>query len=181
MRTLQADADALRGGLAFSAADRYQALIYPEFACAADYLPAEALVFFCDHGNLRRSAQRAQEELGMMLDSLLQSGLLCGELCDFSADWEQLCGRVAGHGAAFFDSFLAASYPQSLQPSLLVNVTAKQLPVLRRQSGRRRPRTSRSIRKTTMPPLCCAATAAAVRSSPSSCGRSIFPPSSPFR
>lgn len=34
MRTLQADADALRGGLAFSAADRYQALIYPEFACA---------------------------------------------------------------------------------------------------------------------------------------------------
>lgn len=63
-----------------------------------------------------------------MLDSLLQSGLLCGELCDFSADWEQLCGRVAGHGAAFFDSFLAASYPQSLQPSLLVNVTAKQLP-----------------------------------------------------
>lgn len=135
MRTLQADADALRGGLAFSAADRYQALIYPEFACAADYLPAEALVFFCDHGNLRRSAQRAQEELGMMLDSLLQSGLLCGELCDFSADWEQLCGRVAGHGAAFFDSFLAASYPQSLQPSLLVNVTAKQLPVLRRQSG----------------------------------------------
>ena len=64
----------------------------------------------------------------MMLDSLLQSGLLCGELCDFSADWEQLCGRVAGHGAAFFDSFLAASYPQSLQPSLLVNVTAKQLP-----------------------------------------------------
>ena len=94
MRTLQADADALRGGLAFSAADRYQALIYPEFACAADYLPAEALVFFCDHGNLRRSAQRAQEELGMMLDSLLQSGLLCGELCDFSADWEQLCGDV---------------------------------------------------------------------------------------
>ena len=128
MRTLQADADALRNGLTFSAADRYQALIYPEFACAADYLPAEALVFFCDHGNLRRSAQRAQEELGMMLDSLLQSGLLCGELCDFSADWEQLCGRVAGHGAAFFDSFLAASYPQSLQPSLLVNVTAKQLP-----------------------------------------------------
>ena len=128
MCTLQADADALRNGLTFSAADRYQALIYPEFACAADYLPAEALVFFCDHGNLRRSAQRAQEELGMMLDSLLQSGLLCGELCDFSADWEQLCGRVAGHGAAFFDSFLAASYPQSLQPSLLVNVTAKQLP-----------------------------------------------------
>lgn len=34
MRTLQADADALRGGLAFSAADRYQALIYPEIGRA---------------------------------------------------------------------------------------------------------------------------------------------------
>ena len=45
MRTLQADADALRGGLCLSRRpDRYQALIYPEFACAADYLPAEALV-----------------------------------------------------------------------------------------------------------------------------------------
>ena len=63
MRTLQADADALRGGLAFSAADRYQALIYPEFACAADYLPAEALVFFCDHGNLTRAARQRQEHL----------------------------------------------------------------------------------------------------------------------
>ena len=36
MRTLQADADALRGGLAFSAADRYQALIYPESAAQAN-------------------------------------------------------------------------------------------------------------------------------------------------
>ena len=71
----------------------------------------------------------------MMLDSLLQSGLLCGELCDFSADWEQLCGRVAGHGAAFFDSFLAASYPQSLQPSLLAECHGQAAAVLRRQPG----------------------------------------------
>ena len=64
----------------------------------------------------------------MMLDGLLQSGILCGELCEFSADWETLCARFAGHAAVFLDSFLAASYPQSLPPKTLVSITAKQLP-----------------------------------------------------
>ena len=126
--TLESDAEALRSGLAFSAADRYMALIYPDFACAADYIPPDATVFFCDHGNLRRTAERSVEEEGMMLDSLLQSGVLCGELCDFSVDWERFCERVNGRGAVFLDSFLAAAYPESLPPKLLVSITAKQLP-----------------------------------------------------
>jgi len=128
IKTLAADAELLRSEASFSAADRYLALIYPEFACAADYIPAESMIFFCDHGNLRRTAQRRAEEQGMMLDSLLQSGILCGELCEFSADWESLCSRFEGRAAAFFDSFLAASYPQGLQPKTLVSITAKQLP-----------------------------------------------------
>ena len=128
LRTLAADEDSLRSGATLSAADRYTALIYPEFTCAADYIPADALVFFCDHGNLRRAAERCVEEQGMMLDSLLESGILYGELCEFSADWEAVCGRVAGRAAVFLDSFLAASYPQSLQPAELVSITAKQLP-----------------------------------------------------
>ena len=128
IKTLTEDAEALESGVSFSAADRYMALIYPEFACAADYLPADAPVYFCDHGNLRRSAYRFTEEEGMQLDSLLQSGLLCGELCEFSGGWEDICDRLRGHGAVFLDSFLAAAYPRSLEPRLLVNVTAKQLP-----------------------------------------------------
>ena len=128
LRTLAADEDSLRSGATLSAADRYTALIYPEFTCAADYIPADALVFFCDHGNLRRAAERCVEEQGMMLDSLLESGILYGELCEFSADWEAVCGRVAGRAAVFLDSFLATSYPQSLQPAELVSITAKQLP-----------------------------------------------------
>ncbi|MGM9552721.1 MAG: transcription-repair coupling factor [Faecousia sp.] len=128
LRTLAEDEDILKSGATLSAADRYMALIYPEFSCAADYIPADALVFFCDHGNLRRAAERCTEEEGMMLDSLLASGILCGELCEFSADWESVCARIAGHGAVFLDSFLAASYPQSLPPKELVSITAKQLP-----------------------------------------------------
>lgn len=128
LRTLAEDTEAIRSGVTFSAADRYMALIYPEFACAADYIPSDATVFFCDHGNLRRAANRYIEEEGMMLDSLLESGILCGELCEFSADWESVCALCTGHPTVFLDSFLAASYPQSLAPDELCDITAKQLP-----------------------------------------------------
>jgi len=128
LRTLSEDTEALRSGVSFSAADRYMALIYPDFACAADYIPTDALVFFCDHGNLRRAANRYTEEEGMMLDSLLESGVLCGELCEFSADWESVCATCAGRPVVFLDSFLASGYPQSLPPSELCAITAKQLP-----------------------------------------------------
>ncbi len=128
LRTLAEDAEAIRSGVSFSAADRYMALIYPEFACAADYIPADAMIFFCDHGNLRRAAYRYTEEEGMMLDSLLESGVLCGELCEFSADWESVSAVCVGRPVVFLDSFLASGYPQSLPPQELCAITAKQLP-----------------------------------------------------
>ncbi len=128
LRTLAEDTEAIGAGVTLSAADRYMALIYPDFACAADYLPADAVVFFCDHGNLRRAAERAVNEEGMMLDSLLQAGVLCGELCEFSADWETVCSGLQGRAVVFLDSFLAASYPEALPPKALISITAKQLP-----------------------------------------------------
>ncbi|MBE6928279.1 MAG: transcription-repair coupling factor [Ruminococcaceae bacterium] len=128
LRTLTEDAENIRANLSFSAADRYISLIYPEFTCAADYISAETVVFFCDHGNLHRAADRYTDEEGMMLDSLLDSGILCGELCEFSIDWERLCEGLNGHAAVFLDSFLAASYPEGLKPKALLFLTAKQLP-----------------------------------------------------
>ena len=128
LRTISEDIDSIRANLSFFAADRYISLIYPEFTTAADYIPTEAMVFFCDHGNLHRSANRVLEEEGMMLDSLLESGILCGELCEFSSDWESFCDNLQTHPAIFLDSFLAASYPEALQPKALLSLTAKQLP-----------------------------------------------------
>ena len=54
IKTLESDCEKLENGVSFSAADRYLALIYPQFACAADYISQDAAVFFCDHGNLQR-------------------------------------------------------------------------------------------------------------------------------
>ncbi len=128
LKTLEEDAQALESGVSFAAADRYMSLIYPEFACAADYVPKDSLIFFCDHGNLRRAAERWEEELGMMLDSLLQSGILCGELCEYYGDFEGICEKFQGNSTVFLDSFLASKYPQSLPPKELFSFTAKQLP-----------------------------------------------------
>lgn len=128
LQTLQQDLERLQAQLSLSAADRYMALIYPEFACAADYFPAESTIFFCDHGNLHRAANQRTQELGMQLDSLLQSGTVFGELCEFSRQWEDFCGDLRGKMVVFLDAFLAAAYPDALPPRQLLDFTAKQLP-----------------------------------------------------
>ncbi len=128
IKTLEADREKLESGLPFAAADRYLALIYPEFTTAADYISQDALVFFCDHGNLRRAEKARTEELGLQLDAFLQDGTLAGELCDFSQSLEDAAGSFAGRGAAYFDAFLAAQYPESLPPQALYSIVSKQLP-----------------------------------------------------
>ncbi len=128
IRTLEADVERLEQEVSFPAVDRYISLIYPEFATAADYISQDALVVFCDHGNLQRAAKTRQKDMGLELDGLLQSGILAGELCDFSADWETVCAKVKGRPVVFFDSFLSAGYPESLPPKHLLSVTVKQLP-----------------------------------------------------
>ena len=128
IETLQGDVEKLENGLSLTAADRYMALIYPEFCTAADYLPADSMVLFCDHGNLSRNAAARQEDLGLELDSFLQAGLLAGELCDFILDFEQTAEKFAGKSCVFFDAFLAAKYPETLPPKELLSFTCKQLP-----------------------------------------------------
>ena len=126
--TLEADLEKLEQGLNFPAADRYMALIYPEFATLADYIPKNSAVYFCDHGNLRRAERSRTEELGLFLDSMLASGTLAGELCDFRKDWEDFCEGLTEQFCVFFDSFLSTAFPRALQPKHLLGVTAKQLP-----------------------------------------------------
>ena len=128
IKTLEADLETLQNRSFFGASDRYLSLIYPDFATAADYLSKDGVLVFCDHGNLRRAAAGWEEDLGLQLDSLLQSGVLAGELCDFSRDWEGLCDGLTGHPALFLDAFLASAYPDALRPAALLDLIAKQLP-----------------------------------------------------
>lgn len=128
IETLQKDCEALENETLFASADRYMALIYPEFTTAASYLPQEAIVAFCDHGNLQRGEKDRAEEFGLLLDSFLTSGTLFGELCDYYATMDDLAASLRGRAVIYCDSFLAARYPESLPPKQLLSFTARQLP-----------------------------------------------------
>ena len=128
IETLQKDCEALENETLFASADRYMALIYPEFTTAASYLPQEAVVAFCDHGNLQRGEKDRAEEFGLLLDSFLTSGTLFGELCDYYATMDDLAASLRGRAVIYCDSFLAARYPESLPPKQLLSFTARQLP-----------------------------------------------------
>ncbi len=126
--TLEKDLEKYENAMNNPASDRYMSLIYPEMATAADYIPSDALVIVCDHANLRRSANTRSDEMGMQLDSMLQGGLVAGELCDFVCQWEDFCGNLQGKTTVYFDAFGGTSYPEDCLPKHLFPLTAKQLP-----------------------------------------------------
>ena len=126
--TLTRDLEKYENGMNNPASDRYMALIYPEMATAADYFPQDAVVVICDHANLRRAANTRSDEMGMQLDSLLQGGLVAGELCDYVCQWEDFCASLRGKTAVYFDAFGGTSYPEDCPPKQLLPMTAKQLP-----------------------------------------------------
>ena len=128
IQTLEKDLGKYENGLLNPASDRYMALVYPEMTTAADYIPQEATVILCDQGNLKRTARTHTEQLGMQLDSLLQGGLLAGELCDYACQWEDFCRQLQGRNVVYLDSFGGSSYPEECRPKVLLPMTAKQLP-----------------------------------------------------
>ena len=128
IKTLEKDLEKYENGIQNPASDRYLSLIYPEAATAMDYIPENATIIVCDHGSLKRTARNRTDEVGMQLDSLLQGGLLAGELCDFVCQWEDFCAQLAEKPTIYFDAFGGSSYPEGCLPKLLLPMTAKQLP-----------------------------------------------------
>ena len=128
IQTLERDLEKYENGLSNPASDRYMALIYPEMATAMDYVPHDALIILCDQGSLHRTARTRTDEMGMQLDSLLQGGLVAGELCDYVCQWEDFCESLRGRTVVYLDSFGGTSYPEENPPKHLLPMTAKQLP-----------------------------------------------------
>ncbi len=126
--TLEKDLEKYENGLSNPASDRYMALIYPQMATAADYIPEDALVVLCDHGGLHRTARNRCDEMGMALDSMLQAGLVAGELCDYVCQWEDFCADIREKTIVYFDAFGGSAYPEDCLPRHLLPMTAKQLP-----------------------------------------------------
>ena len=126
--TLEKDLEKYENGLSNPDSDRYMALIYPEIATAMDYIPQDAVVMVCDHSSLQRSARSRSDEMGMLLDSHLQNGMVAGELCDYVSQWEDFCTALEGRTTVYFDAFGGSAYPEGALPKHLLPMTAKQLP-----------------------------------------------------
>ena len=128
IKTLERDLEKFESNLQNSAADRYMALIYPENATAIDYVPKDAIVVLCNQTNLQRAARTRVEEMGMQLDSLLQAGLVAGELCDYVCQWEDFTSRLQDRCVVYLDSFAGSAYPEENPPKQMLHINAKQLP-----------------------------------------------------
>ena len=126
--TLEKDLEKYENGIHHPASDRYMSLIYPRFTTAMDHIPANAVLVLCDQNSLHRSARSRVEEMGMQLDSLLQGGLVAGELCDYVCQWEEFCDKLENRTVVYLDSFGGTSYPEECPPKQLLPMTAKQLP-----------------------------------------------------
>ena len=128
IRTLEKDLEKYQNSVQNPASDRYMALIYPEMSTAWDFIPANATIVLCDQSALKRTARTRMDELGMQLDSLLQGGLVAGELCDYACQWEEFCEKLQGQTVVYFDAFGGTAYPEENPPKQLLPMTAKQLP-----------------------------------------------------
>jgi len=128
INTLEKDLEKYRSGVQNAASDRYMALIYHTFTCAVDYIPQNATVVLFDHGNLKKAARTFEEEIGLTLDGLLQSGTVAGELCDFTCPWEDFCNALSQKSVLYLDAFAGTAYPEACPPKSLLSLTAKQLP-----------------------------------------------------
>lgn len=128
VNTLHRDLEKFQNRVSNPAADRYMALIYPEFTTTADYLPENCIAILCDYPNLQRNYQGYADDLGLQLDSMLQAGLLAGELCDFICLWDVLFEQLAQSKVIYMDTFSGSAYSEACPPKTLLPILAKQLP-----------------------------------------------------
>ncbi len=128
IKTLERDLEKYENGLSNPASDRYMALVYPEMGTAVSYIPSNSILVLLDQNALHRSARNRVEEVGLQLDSLLQEGLVAGELCDFVSMWEDFCAQLQGRTVLYLDTFAGSAYPEENLPKQLLPLTALQLP-----------------------------------------------------
>ena len=126
LATLNEDRERFQAGAAFPAVDRYLALIYPQMATAADYLPEDAVVLFCESPRVAERAKHYLWRLEEDVKTLLEGGQVSGELAVYARTMEELCRVLGDYPVCFLDAFASSSYP--LRPRVMLDVMAKQLP-----------------------------------------------------
>ena len=126
LQNLEEDLERLNQETSFPALDRYLALVYPEMATAADYLPEDAVVLFSESPRVVERGKNYLWQMGEDTNALLENGTLAGECARFTRTLEELYARLSDWPVAYLDSFATGQYP--MKPRTLLNLLAKQLP-----------------------------------------------------
>ncbi len=124
--TLEHDGEAIAQGRTFPALDRYLALIYPEVATAADYLPPDACVVLSECARIADRAKTYQWQLEEDAKILLEQGELDGSCALLARTYPQLISKLEDFALVYLDSFATSGHPAP--PKALLSITAKQLP-----------------------------------------------------
>ncbi len=120
------DVDRLHGGTHPVAPDRYLPLIYPETATALDYAK-DALLIVSESAKVRERVRSADWQLQEDIQSLLEEGYLCRELCRYQMDFEDLSRYFETHPTVLMETFARSS--NDIEVRGLHSLTCRQLPV----------------------------------------------------
>ncbi len=124
--TMEADSRKLADLQSFPAADRYLDLIYPDFACGADYLPENTFVFWAESGRCMEAAKHFLWRVNEDQTTLIDAGALRAKGPSYCADPGQLAQQLAEHYPnLYLDTFLTSSYP--VPPRDTVTFSCRQL------------------------------------------------------
>ena len=123
--TLREDAEKLRAGAELCDCDRYLPFIF-DFACALDYIPAEALVFIDQPARCADRAKNYMKQLSEDVSSLNRKGIVALPGESFRLSWDEACRRLGDFPVYMADAFTVGRCP--LEPRTLVSIPAKQLP-----------------------------------------------------
>lgn len=122
-QNLDRDVERLQETGALPGADKYLPLIYPDFACALDYLPENAVLLIEDTPRLRDACRDFANRIGEDVTALLERGELAPDLNDYALDFASLCG--ISRPVVRLDTFLG-NIPE-LPPKQIENFTANQM------------------------------------------------------
>ena len=125
-KNLLMDVDRLRGGAYPGSMDKYLPLIYREKANLFTYM-REDLLFVSEPGKVRERVRTTLWQLEQDETALLEEGLLCRALMEYSPSWEQVLLELQRRPTVLLDAFSRGGI--SLELAKMYTVDARQLPV----------------------------------------------------
>ena len=124
-QTMLGDAERLENGISLPEADRYLPLLYPP-ACAADYIPKDALLLLDQPGSCAERARELVKQFSEDLAELGRRALSAESPESYYLPFDALLKRLENYPLYMAEAFAVGRCP--VAPRTLTSVHAKQLP-----------------------------------------------------